>query len=56
MKKEKTIVAMVRINSRILKSQSKFIKKRAKAFKLTEGDVLRAIITTFMDNPKYNVK
>jgi hypothetical protein len=52
MKKTIKRECMVRINTRILPVQSKFIKAQAKKAKITEGDVLRAIISMHMQDVK----
>lgn len=41
--------AMVRINTRVLPEQDKFIKELAKKMKLGEGEVYRMIIQAFID-------
>lgn len=43
---------MSRINSRLLPAQHKFIKDLAKKEKKGEGEILREIISYFMDNKK----
>ena len=46
-KKQNTFV---RINSRVSDEQHKFIKTLAKKNKATEGEILRIIIQSYMDN------
>lgn len=41
-------ITMVRINSRITPEQAKFIKEQAKKLKISEGQVLRDILTKLM--------
>jgi len=43
---------MDRINSRVNETQKEFIKNKAKKEKLTEGEVLRLIIDTYIANSK----
>lgn len=47
-KETQTRAWTVRINTRILPSQHQFIKKCAQKNGLTEGDVVRMIIDTYM--------
>ena len=47
-KKEK----FVRINSRITVNQDKFVKDYAEKHELTEGEVYRLIIQTFITSPQ----
>lgn len=49
MKKEKQEI-MFRLNTRITEKQNQFIKKYAKDHELTEGEVYRLIIQTFIRN------
>jgi hypothetical protein len=49
MKKEKKEL-MFRSNTRITKKQDQFVKQYAKEHELTEGEVYRLIIQTFIRN------
>lgn len=42
--KDKKIIPLVRINTRIKRDQQKYIKSEAKKTNATEGEVFRAII------------
>jgi hypothetical protein len=46
--KQKKVLPMARINTRIRPNQHKYIKAIAKKHKLTEGEVFRSIIDAHM--------
>lgn len=50
--KDKKIIPMTRINTRIRQDQHKFIKATAKKTNQTEGEVFRAIIDVIMSAEK----
>lgn len=52
MQKHSKTETMVRINSRILKEQSKYVKRYAKLNKIAEADVVRLAIAEFISNNK----
>lgn len=47
---KKQIPAFVRINSRVREDQHQFIKKLAKKMDITEGEIHRLIIDSYMEN------
>lgn len=47
---------MIRVNTRIMAEQHKFIKDEAKRTKRTEGEVFRLILDTYINQKLFNTK